>query len=58
MTLKSSAFSATLNAADLTLVDRQIAGDRQRLLLVVEHLDLGDVDAVGLQIDLARRGAV
>ena len=42
-----------IHAADLELVNRQVAGDRQRLLLVVEDGDAVGMDAIGLQIDPA-----
>ena len=37
--------------AELLLVDGEVAGDRQRLLVVVQHVDVGDVDAVRLELD-------
>ena len=42
-----------LDAADLPLVDREVAGDRQRALMVVEHEMCVDVHLVRLQVDLA-----
>ena len=40
-----------LHAADATLVERDIAAERQRVVVVVEDGDLGDMDAVGLQLE-------
>ena len=42
-----------VDAAELPFVNGQVAGDRQRLLVVVQDLDVGDVDAVGLELDAA-----
>ena len=55
MTLKSLAVTYRLHAAELPLANGEIAGDRQRAVVVVEHGDLIDVHAVRLQLDLARR---
>ena len=52
MTLKSFAVTYSSTPPTCQLVDREIAGDRQRALVVVEHRDVVDVDLVGLQIDL------
>jgi hypothetical protein len=39
-----------VHATDLPFVGRQVAGDRQRALLVVEDRDFTDVDAIGLEM--------
>ena len=43
--------------AELLLVHREVAGDREGVLMVVEHRDVVDVDLVGLQIDACRAGS-
>ena len=42
-----------VHAAELLLVNGEVAGNGQRLLIVVEHFDVDDMDAVRFELDPA-----
>ena len=51
MISKFSRLERDVDGADLSLVHRELAGDRQLLAVLVENLETPDTDDVGLEID-------